>query len=205
MKAPDPSLENLTIGEPAWRVALLFPPQGSWTEQDYLALDAGNLVEYDEGCIEVLDMPTKAHQRLVRGLFVLLNSYVSQRSLGEVFFAPLPVRLWNKKFREPDIVFVSQNRTDYQGYPNGADLVIEVVSESPADRKRDLIVKLDEYCQAGISEYWIVDPAQSTIIVNTLQAAKYVPSMYLLGQTARSVLLDGFLVELAAVFEDLKT
>lgn len=71
-----PTSNGLAPGEPAWGVALLFPPQGSWTEADYLDLDAGRLVEFSSGCVEVLDVPTKAHQRIVRFLFQLLHQHI---------------------------------------------------------------------------------------------------------------------------------
>jgi hypothetical protein len=50
-------------GEPAWRIALFYPEQGGWTETDYLNLDGGPLVEFENGFVEVLDLPTKEHQR----------------------------------------------------------------------------------------------------------------------------------------------
>ena len=115
---------EMQAGEPAWRVALLFPKQGSWTEQDYLTLDVGGLVEFDQGFIEVLDMPTKEHQRIVRRLFLLMQAFVSKHGLGELFFAPLPVRLWEGKYREPDLVFVRPERAEFDGFPLGADLVV---------------------------------------------------------------------------------
>ena len=120
-----PILNDMQIGQPAWRMALLFPPQGSWTEQEYLALDAGRQIEFDRGCVEVLEMPTKEHQRLVRFLFLLMQAFVSSRRLGEVFFAPLPIRLWNEKYREPDLVFLASGRSDVGKYPDGTPAIVE--------------------------------------------------------------------------------
>ena len=159
-------LESNKSGDWAWRVALPFPPQGSWTEQDYLSLDSGRLVEYADGSIEVHDTPTIEHQRIVRYLFGILAQCVHQYSMGEVFFAPLPVQLWRQKFREPDIVFISSNRDPFTGnYPDGADLVIEVVSEGNDARIRDVTIKVDEYAKAKITEYWVVDPMTEQVIV----------------------------------------
>ncbi len=152
-------------GQPAWRVALFYPRQGSWTEADYLGLEGGPLVEFDKGCVEVLDMPSKEHQRAVQFLYRWLYQYVSTARLGEVFMAPLPVRLWQEKYREPDIVFVRSNRPEHLGYPDGADLVIEVVSPDRESRRRDTVIKRSEYARAKIAEYWIVDPEQHQIEV----------------------------------------
>ena len=190
-----------TAGEPAWRVALLFPPQGSWSEADYLELDTGRLVEFSEGCIEVHDMPTKAHQRIVRFLFQALHAFVSAGALGEVFFAPLPVRLWKEKFREPDVIFVAKERAEYRGYPDGADLVIEVTSDDEASRRRDLEIKRDEYCRAGIQEYWIVDPHKGTITVLCLAGGIYQEGGHFhRGQSASAHTLKGFSVAVNDVF-----
>ena len=92
--------------EPAWEVALLFPPQGEWSEDEYLALDTNRLVELSDGRLEVLPMPAIFHQFIVRYLFQLLDAYVVAHASGEVLFAPLPVRLWSLKFREPDIIYL---------------------------------------------------------------------------------------------------
>ena len=195
------SLNDIQFGQPAWRMALLFPPQGSWSELDYLALDARRQIEFDRGCVDVLDLPTKEHQRLVRFLFRLLDSYVVSGQLGEVFFAPLPVRLWSEKYREPDLVFLSQARSDSSRYADGADLVVEVVSESPGDRKRDLETKVAEYEQACIPEYWVVDPIESMVLIYRLVQSKYVKDSFTVGQIARSYVLDGFSVDVASIFE----
>ena len=201
MSRPDPvATDEMQIGQPTWRMALLYPPQGSWTEQEYLALDAGRQIEFDRGCVEVLDLPTKEHQRLVRFLFRLMDAFVTTRRLGEVFFALLPVRLWDKKYREPDLIFIKHGRDDLGKYPNGADLVIEIVSDSPIDRKRDMETKVAEYEMAGIREYWVVDPQQKIVLVHQLVHSKYAVEPFGLGQAAHSGVLDGFSVDLAELF-----
>lgn len=198
--ASDPRLSsmaaNLTPGEPVWGMAMLYPPQGSWTEVDYLNLDAGRVVEFDKGCVEVHDMPTKAHQRIVRFLFALLNQFVSTAGLGEVFFAPLPVRLWDEKFREPDLLFVRSDRGEFRGCPEGADLVIEVVSDGEANRRRDIETKRQEYFRAGIVEYWIVDPKSATItVLGGLDRDAYAEEkVFGIGDVANSDALAGFRV-----------
>jgi len=184
--------ETLLRDKPAWRIALLYPPQGHWTEDDYLTLDAGHLVEYDDGCVEVQDVPTREHQRIVQYLYRMMFEFVQSRGLGEVFVAPLPVRLWEKKFREPDVVFVATGRNEYEDYPDGADLVIEVLSEDPGSRRRDLLTKRDEYCRAGISEYWIIDPQQQKVTLAILRGVQYEACEYLPGETANSERLPGF-------------
>lgn len=57
-------------GEPVWELARLFPSQGMWTEEAYLALDTGRLVEYSNGYLEFPPMLTMAHQDIVSFLYV---------------------------------------------------------------------------------------------------------------------------------------
>lgn len=189
-------------GEPAWEVALLFPPQGEWTESAYLALDTNRLIELSDGCLEFLPMPTVFHQLIVNFLHRSLQAYVAAHASGFVLFAPLPVRLGPGKFREPDIVYVRRERVpNLRGQPQGADLAMEVVSEGAENRKRDLEIKRQEYAQAGISEYWIVDPQEQRITVLTLDGQSYrVHGEFVPGMQATSVLLPGLSVDVKAVF-----
>jgi Uma2 family endonuclease len=189
-------------GGPAWEVALLFPPQGEWSEAEYLALDSNQLVEFSDGCIEVLPMATLFHQLIVEYLFDLFRAFLAVHSSGKVIFAPLPIRLWSGKFREPDIIFFRWNRVkDVHGQPEGADLVVEVVSEGEENRERDLVKKREEYAKAGISEYWIVDPQEKQITVLALEGQAYREhGVFKSGTTATSVLLRGFSASVDAVF-----
>lgn len=187
-------------GQPAWRLALLYPPQGSWTEEDYFALDAGRLVEFDQGCVEVLDMPTKDHQRLVQLIYRILFAHVANNVLGEVFVAPLPVRLWNEKFREPDVLFLASERGEYKGYPDGADLVVEVVSEDVNSRRRDTVDKVREYALAGIPEYWIVDLPARSVQIGVLGDDGYRFATYQPDQAVQSHLLPNLHLNVSELF-----
>ncbi len=188
-------------GEPPWDVALLYPLQGSWTERDYLDLGTNHLVEFSDGCIEVLPMPTKRHQQIVRYFFLALHQFVSSRGLGEALFAPLPVRLWPGKFREPDVVFLRPQRGEHAGQPEGADLAVEVVREGDENRRRDVETKRLEYARARIPEYWIVDPESIRVTVLVLEDAAYREhGVFGPGETATSVVLPGFAVSVGELF-----
>lgn len=192
------------IGEPVWELAHLFPYQGYWTEEEYLALNTNHLIEYSNGFLEVLPMPTMAHQDIVSFLYRLLLAFVSERNLGKVYFAPLRVRLARKEYREPDIVFLSTERLQRStgDYPNGADLVMEVVSGSQADRERDLVKKREVYAYFGIQEYWIVDPKEWQITVLRLEGEEYAEhGRFGKSTQATSYLLPGFSAMVDEVFE----
>ncbi len=189
------------VAEPAWEIARLFPYQGEWSEEDYLELNTNHLVELTDGHIEVLPMPTPRHQRIVFLLQRLLWMFVTKHNLGEVLAAPLRVRLGVRKFREPDVVFIFAAKLDQQGerYWENVDLVMEVVS--PDDPKRDYAEKRIDYAQAGIAEYWIIDPTRQLITVLRLQAEEYVViGEFTPGMQANSVLLAGFGVDVTEVF-----
>src|SRR4051812_32636634 len=91
--------------QPAWDIARIYPNQGVWDEGDYLALHTNHLVEFSDGHIEVLKMPTMSHQLIVQYLCNLLLAFAAPRKLGTPLFAPLRVRLRKGKYREPDVVF----------------------------------------------------------------------------------------------------
>jgi Uma2 family endonuclease len=192
------------VGQPTWDVALLFPAQGAWSEDEYLALHTNRLVEFDDGCLEVLPMPTLLHQMIVKLLFMRLEAFVTAQMTGTVLFAPLPVRLWPGKFREPDLVYLRPERVrNLRGQPEGADLAVEVVSEGEENRERDLDIKPKEYARAGISEYWIVDPETQRVIVLSLDGQTYREhGVFRVGDTAESVLLEGFQVEVSEIFAE---
>ena len=189
------------------QVALLYPRQGEWTEADYLALPETNrIVELSGGRLVVPEMPTDPHQFAVGELFATVRSFVRDHALGHVRVAPLPVRLWPGKFREPDIVFLSREHGDRRGeqFWGVPDLAVEVISprteHSSGTERVDRQDKFDEYALAGIFEYWLVDPKGRTIEVFVHRGGVYhLLGKWGLGETARSELLKGFEVPVAAV------
>ena len=188
----------------AWApVAQLFPPQGQWTEADYFALPETNrYVELSEGKIVMPPHPTNRHQVAVFEIAVRLRAFAKQHDLGEVRIAPLPVRLWPGKIREPDVFFYLKAHTDRIGEQvcGVPDLVVEVLS--PSTERVDRMEKFQEYAQAGVQEYWIVDPDACTVEVYVLRNGVY----RLLGrwsrdEEARSELLPGFRMRVGEVCE----
>ncbi len=201
MSASNTSTERRPTGEPAWDIAKLFPEQGAWTEEDYLAFNDNRFIEFSDGNVEVLSMPTTSHQMIAFFLAGLLNTFAGCRQLGLTLMAPLRVRLWPGKYREPDVVFMLAEHSNRIGeqFWTGADLVMEVIS--PDDRRRDLEIKRREYRMAGILEYWIVDPESNTITVLTLDGEQYVEhGVFVPGEKATSRLLAGFEADVTAVF-----
>ena len=181
----------------------VLPTQGRWSDDEYLWLTdrCGRRVEFTDGRIEELPVPTDAHQSILQFLYRALFAWLRPRG-GVVMVSGLRLRLREGKFREPDVVALC-DRADARRenrYWLGADLVVEVVS--PDDPARDLAVKRADYAEAGIPEYWIVDPRNETITVLALEGGAYaVRGAFGRGETARSAVFDGFAAEASAVFD----
>ena len=184
-------------------MAELLPPNGTCSAEEYLWLSArtNHLVEFAEGSIEVLPIPTDRHQAMVEFLFLLLYDYAS-RTDGKARFAPLRLRIAEGRFREPDILYLraaDDGRRD-ERFWTGADLVMEVVS--PDDPARDHATKRNEYAEAGIAEYWIVDPQDETITVLRLAGQVYVEhGRFVRGQVANSALLAGLSADVSSALD----
>jgi Uma2 family endonuclease len=133
----------------------------------------------------------------------LLHEFVLAQASGEVFFAPLRVRLFPRTMREPDIVYLRPSRLtgNRRRVSDGADLAMEVVSDGEENRLRDLVTKRDEYARAGIEEYWIVDPQEKRVTVLTLDSGSYrVHGEFTPGMKAMSAMFPEFTVDVAAAF-----
>ena len=181
----------------------VLPRQGHWSDEAYLWLtDHGRRrVEFTDGRVEELPLPTFAHQAILAFLYRLFHGHLLARG-GVVVFSGLRMRIREGKFREPDLLLL-RDRSDprcQNRYWLGADLVAEVVS--PDDPDRDLVEKRADYAEAGIPEYWIVDPRDETITVLVLDGEGYVAyGVHARGDKAASPLLDGFTADVAAVFD----
>lgn len=173
-----------------------------WTEEAYLAYADRfpRLVELSEGCLVVLEMPTPRHQRIVQNTFKQLDAWAAAAG-GEAFVAPLPIRLWPGKYREPDVMLYSaagreRVQADFAGPP---DLVVEV--QSPGTARLDATDKVVEYAQAGIPEYWRVDPDRRQVEQNVLAGAEYTVRAVLgPGDVIRAAVVDGLECPVDALF-----
>ena len=116
--------------------------------------------------------------------------------------APLDVALSDTLVVQPDVVFISHDRSGIvtrRGLSGAPDLVAEVLSPSTA--YYDLTLKRDAYEAHGVDEYWIVDPERETVTVLAREDGLYRTHADLRGEgRAASALLDGFAVEVASLF-----
>src|SRR6202011_70904 len=86
----------------------ILPPQGRWSEEEYLILTdhRTRLIEFTDGFLEVLPMPTDKHQSLLKCLSLAFFQLFESSRAGTVQFAPLRLRIRPGKFREPDLLLL---------------------------------------------------------------------------------------------------
>ena len=132
------------------------------TYEEFLEWADGINAEWVDGEVILMSPPSLAHQQILSFLAALLQFFAEANDLGEVLFAPFQMRLRTRPSgREPDVLFIARDRLDklQDAYLEGpADLAVEIIS--PDSRARDRVDKYHEYEQAGVREYWLIDPAR---------------------------------------------
>ncbi len=173
-----------------------------FTYEDYLQLPEDKRYELMEGEFYMIPSPGWSHQTISKNLFRILDDYITSRKLGETRFAPLDVVLSEEDVVQPDILFISKERSfiiterNIQGAP---DLVIEILS--PGTRERDRGLKRKLYAKYGVEEYWIVDPEEQSIEVLKLSEAGFeTAGVYKKGGILSSPLLEGLHLNLEEIF-----
>lgn len=194
-----------TDADYAWELATLYPEQGDWSEEEYLSLTdhANRRIEFTDGRLEFLPMPTEIHESLVQYLFLALYQFVEMRALGKVYSTGIRLRIGSRKHRLPDVIFLHRDHfhVRHNRVWDGADLIMEVVSSDPKDRERDYKRKLLDYAEAKVTEYWIVDFERKIVIVHHLTGDRYsIHGEFATGQQATSVILEGFQIDVAKLF-----
>lgn len=129
------------------------------------------IVEWVDGEIIEYLPPSIEHQDLTGFIYSLISAFINDLDLGKVVIAPSEVRLWSEgPAREPDVFVILKNRIssfDKWRFKGAPDLVVEVVS--PSSVREDRVRKFSEYEQAGVREYWLVDPRPNHQTVECFQ------------------------------------
>ena len=143
------------------------PQERFYTTDDIYALPDGQRAELVDGHIYYMAPPSRTHQRITIELSTIINNYIkSNNGPCEVDVAPFAVFLNkdDKNYVEPDIsVICDQSKLDDRGCNGAPDFIIEIVS--PGSRKMDYRTKMNLYGEAGVREYWIVDPERKCTVV----------------------------------------
>ena len=153
--------------------------QGDYTVEDYYLIPKERRVELIDGVIYDMASPTAIHQILSTELCNIVRSYISQQK-GRciVMAAPMDVQLDcdDKTMVQPDVMVICDRDKITRKCIYGApDLAVEILSDST--KKKDMYVKLGKYMEAGVREYWLVDPKGKKVIVYDFEA-EVTPSIY---------------------------
>lgn len=116
--------------------------------------------EWVDGEVIVFVPPKIRHQDIASFLTALLRLFVDFLDLGQILAAPSEMRVHpDGRAREPDILFVATenlHRLEEKRLAGPADLIVEVISDESV--VRDRAEKFYEYQEAGVREYWLIDP-----------------------------------------------
>jgi Uma2 family endonuclease len=180
--------------------------QVRWTIADLEGFpDNSNRYEIVDGELFVTRAPHLDHQDVAGAIYAELRAWSLQSGLGKPFMTPGVIFSVSDAVI-PDVIWISHERrsqlTDSSGHLTGApELIVEVLSNSEKDKKRDRETKLKLYSVQGVSEYWIFDREQQLIEVYRRENGLLKKAMTLFkGDRLTSPLLPGFSCEVGALF-----
>jgi Uma2 family endonuclease len=147
----------------------------TWKFQERLEIFKGKLYKMSPA-------PNTSHQKVALNLTLIFGNYFKNHPCN-LFFAPFDVRLLDKKKStddksvftvvQPDLcVICDEEKIDERGAFGAPDLVIEILS--PGNSKKEMKYKYDLYEEAGVLEYWIVNPADKTILIYILKENQFI-------------------------------
>lgn len=150
-----------------------------YTIEDYFAFPEDQRVELIDGVFYDMASPGVAHQTISMSMSIQFGNYISKKG-GDcrVFAGPIDVQLDgnDKTMVVPDIIVVCDagklKKDRIMGAP---DFAAEIVS--PSSRKRDYVIKTAKYSEAGVREYWIIDPEKERVLVYNFEGDS-VPVIY---------------------------
>ncbi len=181
-----------------------------YTYADYLKFTFDEMVEIIKGKIfRMSPAPTSYHQRVSGRLFGDIFQALKNKKC-EIFSAPTDVILptqgkdfmQSNKVVQPDIFVVCDpTKIQERGCFGAPDFIIEILS--PATAKKDIQIKFALYEEAGVNEYWIVEPQNNTIEVFVLQNEKYQRiQTYVSDDLVPCNTLEGLTIDLAEIFAE---
>ena len=163
--APDYAGTRLRKGNGQW------DRQGEYTLEDYYALPGDKRVELIDGVFYDMASPTEIHQILAGEIYFALSEYIKKKKGNCVpIVSPADVQLDrdNRTMVQPDVMVICKREKLRNRAVDGApDLVVEILSKST--RNKDQLIKLNKYFDAGVREYWIIDPKNRQVIVYTFE------------------------------------
>lgn len=158
------------------------------TESDYYSLPENVRAELIDGqLIYNQAAPARIHQTILSELHLTIGAYLKSKGGScRVYPAPFAVKLKSGRqtIVEPDIsVVCDHSKLTAHGCTGAPDWIIEIVS--PSTSSHDYILKLNLYADAGVREYWIVDPRSERILVYFLEQTDFEVKTYTFQDTVK--------------------
>ncbi|MCA9965627.1 MAG: Uma2 family endonuclease [Anaerolineales bacterium] len=186
------------------RIVVMPPRQGEWTYDDYQQLpDDSFRYEIIKGHLYMAGAPKPIHQQLILNLaFAIMTLLQAGKEKGRVYVSPIEVIMgdWATPV-QPDLLFIREEHLDIvaeskiEGVP---DLIIEVLS---SNWRHDRVVKYEAYAEAGVAEYWIVDPEGQTVETFVLRGHAYaLVKQFGLDDQIHSEVLPSFAAKVSDLF-----
>lgn len=178
-----------------------------YTYADYLLWKFEERVELLRGFIrEMSPAPSRRHQTILQNINKKLLNGIEKKTCN-VYVAPFDVRLpipsakKNTTVVQPDICVVcDESKLDDYGCNGAPDLIVEILS--PSNSKHDIDTKFGLYEEAGVQEYWLVEPEEKMVLVYTLQHGKYIGLRpYAVDQIVDSPLFPALKIAVNEVFD----
>lgn len=167
-----------------------------YTIEDIYTLPDGERGELIDGQIYYMAPPSRKHQEILSFLHLAIGNHIAGNSgKCKVYPAPFAVFLFqdDSKYLEPDIsVICSRDKLNDRGCNGAPDWIIEIVS--PASRVMDYYTKLSLYWEAGVREYWIVDPIKQIILVYDMEQSA-APAIFSFTDTIRANIYDNLEID----------
>ena len=153
--------------------------QGEYRLEDYYSIPDERRVELIDGVIYDMSSPTTVHQLIAGLIYARFLGYASGKNGSCLpIISPVDVQLDcdDKTMVQPDVVIVcDRNKVINRCVYGAPDFVLEILS--PSTRKKDMIIKLNKYIEAGVREYWMVDPDKKMVLVYDFEHDNY-PVIY---------------------------
>lgn len=170
------------------------------TLEEYEGLPEDTRAEVFDGQIQYMASPSQEHQTISTELTTILNTYIkTKKGSCRVFHAPFDVKLSDKPLTvvQPDLMIVcDKDKLDGKRCNGAPDYIIEIVS--PSNSSDDYIRKLYYYKNAGVREYWIVDPRRKTVTINYFEG-DIINVQYSFDSTIKVNIYDDLLIDFSLI------
>lgn len=159
----------------AWTPELPAPRTRDLSLEQWAALDEDETGELVDGALTDEEVPDPVHELAVTLLVLFFGNHLLDRG-GFVFTSEVKLAIRPSRGRKADVTvyFLGGHRPPRRGLLRAApDLLVEVVTPTPHDERRDRVEKMADYQALGVKYYWLLDPALGSLEIFELRDGVY--------------------------------